>query len=124
MNEYLQIGLSINTCSYASWFVRKREIVIPPRTTQLDLEELMSAWAQLEDAEVRPMGRLVRRYKTEGENSHWHITGLRKGMGTVEVTYLPSSGTLTVLVHDNRRGNWAGQAYERLARKIEKRLTS
>ncbi len=103
--------------------MRKREIVLPPRT-QLDLEELMSAWAQLEDALVRPMGRLVRRYKTEGENLHWHITGLKKGMGTVEVTYLPSSGTLTVLVHDSRRGIWAGQAYERLAQKIEKRLTS
>ncbi len=92
--------------------------------TQLDLEEAMRVWAQLEEAEVRPMGRLARRYKTEGENLHWHITGLKKGMGTVEVTYLPSSGTLTVLVHDNRRGIWAGRAYEKLAQKIEKRGTS
>ncbi len=92
--------------------------------TQLDLEEAMRAWAQLEDAEVSPMGRLTRRYKTEGENLHWHITGLKKGMGTVEVTYLPSSGTFTVLVHDNRRGIWAGQAYEKLSQKIEKRGTS
>src|SRR3989442_11739751 len=59
-----------------------------------------------------------------GENLHWHITGLKKGTGTVEVTYQPSSRTLTVLVHDNRRGTWAGQAYQRLAQKIEKRLTS
>ena len=104
--------------------MQKREIVIPPRVTQLLLEEVMKAWAQLEDAQVKPMGRLARRYKTEGENLHWHITGLKKGMGTVEVTYLPSSGTLTVLVHDNRRGTWAGQAYEKLAQKLEKRLTS
>lgn len=104
--------------------MEKREIVVPPRMTRLNLEEVMKAWAQLEDAQVRAMGRLVRRYKTEGENLHWHITGLKKGMGTVEVTYLPSSGTLTVLVHDNRRGTWAGQAYEKLAQKIEKRLTS
>ncbi len=65
------------------------------------------------------MGRLVRRYKTEGENVHWHIAGAEKGMGTVEVTYLPSSGGLTVSVHDNRRGFWAGQAFENLARKLE-----
>ena len=104
--------------------MQKREIIVPPRITQLDLEELMGAWAQSEDAQVRPMGRLVRRYKASGENLHWHITGRKKGMGTVEVTYLPSSGTLTVLFHDNRRGTWAGQAYDRLAQKIEKKLSS
>jgi hypothetical protein len=101
-----------------------KKLEIPRRMTQFDLEELMSTWAQSEDAQVRPMGRLVREYKTSGENLHWHITGLKKGMGTVEVTYLPSSGTLTVLVHDNRRGIWAGQAYERLAKRIQKRLAS
>lgn len=51
---------------------------------------------------------------------HWHIVGVRQGMGTVEVTYLPSSGRLTVLVHDNRRGVWAGLAYENLAHEIKK----
>ena len=82
--------------------MKKRETVVPTLMTRRDLEELMTAWAQSEDAEVRPMGRLIRRYKTEGENLHWHTTGLKKGMGTVEVTYLPSTGTLSVLVHDNR----------------------
>jgi hypothetical protein len=67
------------------------------------------------------MGRFVRRYKTAGENMHWHIAGLKKGMGTVEVTYTPSVGMLTVLVHDNRRGLWAGQAYLRLAREVTER---
>jgi hypothetical protein len=100
--------------------VLKYEIIIPARLTQLDLEELMSAWARVENAQVRPMGRLLRQYKTEGENLHWHITGLKKGMGTVEVTYLPSNGTLAVLVHDNRRGLWAGHAYGKLAQKIER----
>ena len=64
------------------------------------------------------MGRLVRSYKTEGENLHWHLRGLKKGMGTVEVTYTPSVGTISVLVHDNRQGFWAGQAYLRLSREI------
>ena len=44
-------------------------------------------------------------------------------MGTVEVSYLPSMGRLTVLVHDNRRGFWAGEAYENLAEEM-KRLFS
>jgi len=66
------------------------------------------------------MGRLTRRYKTKGENLHWHIKGLRIGMGTVEVTYLPSSGSLTVLVHDNRRGSWAGRAFSELAHAFRK----
>jgi hypothetical protein len=91
--------------------------------TQIEVHEMLEAWAKKYLAEVRPMGRLVRRYKTEGESLHWHIAGPRKGMGTVEVTYLPSTGNLTVLVHDNRRGVWAGQAYEDLADEIEKRKT-
>ncbi len=67
------------------------------------------------------MGRLVRSYKTEGENMHWHIKGLKTGMGTVEITYLPSAGRVAVLVHDNRKGFWAGRAYLSLAREITKR---
>jgi hypothetical protein len=81
---------------------------------------VLKAWAEREKADVRPMGRLARRYRTEGENMHWHITGLQRGMGTVEVTYLPSDGRLSVLVHDNRRGYWAGQAYADLADKLKK----
>ena len=73
------------------------------------------------DAEVRPRGRLVRAYRTKGENWHWHIVGLRKGMGTVEVTYIPSTGSLTVLVHDNRRGFWAGEAHKDLIQEIKER---
>ncbi len=41
-------------------------------------------------------------------------------MGTVEVSYLPSMGRLTVLVHDNRRGFWAGEAYENLAKEMKR----
>jgi hypothetical protein len=42
---------------------------------------------------------------------HWHITGLKAGMGTVEVKYNPEIGELEVSVHDNRRGYWAHRAY-------------
>jgi hypothetical protein len=88
--------------------------------SQFEVQKLLETWRR-NDAEVRPMGRLARDYKSEGETKHWHISGLRKGMGTVEVSYLPSTGKLTVLVHDNRRGTWAGLAYEDLAHEIEKR---
>lgn len=102
--------------------MQKREMIVRPHMSRLELQEAITTWAKRHDAEVRPMGRLVRRYKTQGENMHWHISGLRKGMGTVEVTYLPSSGTLTVLVHENRRGFWAGHAYEVLAREIKEKV--
>lgn len=101
--------------------MQKREIIVRPQMSRLELQEVITTWAKRHDAEVRPMGRLVRPYKTQGENMHWHISGIRKGIGTVEVTYLPSSAKLTVLVHDNRRGTWAGQAYKTLSREIEKR---
>jgi hypothetical protein len=51
---------------------------------------------------------------------HWHIGGRRKEMGTVEVTYIPSSGRLAVLVHENRRGIWAEQAYKGLFHKMKR----
>jgi hypothetical protein len=103
--------------------VQKREIFVRPQMTQIEVQEMLGEWAKKSLAEVRPMGRLVRPYRTEGESLHWHIAGQRKGMGTVEVTYLPSTGKLTVLVHDNRRGVWAGRAYEDLADEIEKHKT-
>jgi hypothetical protein len=91
---------------------------------QSEVEETIMGCANHEGAQVRPMGRLARQYKTEGENMHWHISGRKKGMGTVEVTYAPSDGRLTVLVHDNRRGLWAGQAYLGLVREVVKRPKS
>ena len=64
--------------------MHKRELSVRHGMSQSQLEAVLTAWAQEQQAEVRPMGRLVRRYKTEGENIHWHITGLKKGMGTVK----------------------------------------
>ncbi len=87
---------------------------------QLELQKKLGTWSKRHDAELKPMGRLARDYKTLGESMHWHITGRAKGMGTVEVSYLPSMGRLTVLVHDNRRGFWAGEAYENLAKEMKR----
>jgi|SRR5919109_1616237 hypothetical protein len=98
--------------------MRKREILVQPDMSQLKVQRRLIDWASVNNAEVRPMGRLERRYRSKGENLHWHIAGLRKEMGTVEVTYSPSSGKLTVLVHDNRRGFWAGTAYKELAGRL------
>ena len=104
--------------------MRKVETLVRQRMSDVDLQTMLTVWAESRCAEVRPMGRLVRPYKTVGENMHWHIVGRRKGMGTVEVTYLPSSGRLMVLVHENRRGFWAEQAYQNLLHEIAKRATS
>ena len=104
--------------------MQKIEILVKPKTSRLEIEEMLGAWAKQNLAKVRAMGRLVRRYKTRGENLHWHIAGLRKGMGTVEVTYQPSTGKLTVLVHENRRGDWAGLAYKDLVEEIAKRKSN
>ena len=89
---------------------------------QLEVQKILKTWAERQNADVKPMGRLVRPYETKGENMHWHIAGRTKGMGTVEATYLPSTGRLTVLIHDNRRGFWAGQAYKELANDIRSLL--
>ena len=100
-----------------------REILVRLMIDQFELQRELGTWSKKYDAELKPMGRLARDYKTSGENMHWHITGRTKGMGTVEVSYLPSMGRLTVSVHDNRQGFWAGKAYENLAEKM-KRLFS
>ncbi len=97
-----------------------REIVVRPGIGRLELEKFLGSWSDSHDAELKPMGRLVRNYRTAGEDMHWHITGRSKGAGTVEVTYLPSIGRLTVLVHDNRRGLWAGDAYRSLAEEVNR----
>lgn len=94
----------------------KRELTVQSSMPMFELEEIMRTWANGQDAKVKRMGRLVRSYKTKGETMHWHISGNQKGMGTVEVSYLPTLGKLTVLVHDNRQGVWAGHSYEDLAR--------
>ncbi len=99
--------------------MKKHKIRVPPEMTKLHVQAVLRKWATQHDARVKPMGRLVRRYRTKGESMHWHIAGAHQGAGTIEVTYLPSSGKLTVLVHDNRRGSWAGHAYKDLAHEVE-----
>jgi hypothetical protein len=100
--------------------LNKLDIQIRPGISAAQIQHMLDIWAKQNDAMTKPMGRLMRRYKTAGENLHWHVTGRMKGMGTVEITYLPSNGILTVLVHDNRRGQWARDAYKALARELEK----
>ncbi len=104
--------------------MRKREIIISPRVTRLELQKVLENWSNRNQAELKPMGRLVRKYKTPGESMHWHINGGAKGMGTVEVTFNPPIGTVTVVVHDNRRGFWAERAYRSLGEEVKKLFSS
>ncbi len=57
-----------------------------------DIESRLAKWAETQKVRVTPQGRLARVYKTKGDSMHWHITGLKTGMGTVEVTYSPEEG--------------------------------
>src|SRR5712691_1802353 len=88
------------------------------KLTRIDVESILQGWSIGQGARVTPQGRLARKYKTEGASMHWHVTGLKAGMGTVEVTYDPQTGRLEVSVHDNRRGYWAHRAYRDLAKAL------
>ena len=92
-------------------YLKKIEVSVSSVVDRYIIESFLEQWAKDEGARVTPQGRLARRYKTSGYSMHWHVRGLRAGMGTVEVTYLPDLGELEVSVHDNRQGNWAGTAY-------------
>ena len=89
--------------------------------TSTDVESILQQWSTVQGARVTAHGRLARQYKTEGAGMHWHITGLKAGMGTVEVSYDPETGKLEVSVHDNRRGYWALSAYRDLGKVLSTR---
>jgi hypothetical protein len=91
-------------------------IDISQKLTRNDVESILQQWASDQGASVTPQGRLARKYKTKGTSMHWHVTGAKAGMGTVEVTYDPEIGKLEVSVHDNRRGYWAHGAYRDLGK--------
>jgi hypothetical protein len=93
-------------------------IVMSQNLSKTDLESILEQWSESQGARVTPQGRLARRYKTEGASMHWHITGLKTGMGTVEVTHNPETRKLDVSVHDNRRGYWALSASRDLAKTL------
>jgi len=59
---------------------------MPLKLARNDVESILQQWAAGQGARVTPQGRLARKYKTRGASMHWHITGLKPGMGTVEVT--------------------------------------
>lgn len=93
-------------------------LVMSQNLSRNDVESILQEWSAAQGAHVKPQGRLVRTYKTKGASMHWHITGLTKGMGTVDVTYDPETGEAEVSVHDNRRGSWALSASRDLAKAL------
>jgi hypothetical protein len=97
------------------------KIVMSENLSRTDLESILQEWSEGHGARVTSQGRLARTYKTEGASMHWHITGLKTGMGTVEVTYNPETRKLDVSVHDNRRGYWALSASQDLAKALNLR---
>jgi hypothetical protein len=92
------------------------------KLTRNHVESILQKWSSDQGASVTPQGRLARKYKTKGASMHWHLTGVKAGMGTVEVTYDPETGKLEVSVHDNRRGYWAHSAYRALGKILTRRI--
>src|SRR5690349_25113785 len=90
------------------------------KLTRNDVESILQQLSADQGARVTPQGLLARKYKTKGSSMHWHMTGLKPGMGTVEVTYDPETGKLEVSVHDNRRGYWALNASRDLAKALRR----
>src|SRR5260370_17628719 len=97
-------------------------LAISMNLSSTDVESILQQWSAVQGARVTAHGRLARRYKTEDASMHWHITGLKAGMGTVEVTYGPETGKLEVSVHDNRRGYWALTAYRALGKPLSRQM--
>jgi hypothetical protein len=95
---------------------------ISQKLTRNDVESILQQWSADQGARVKPQGRLARKYKTKGASMHWHVTGVKPGMGTVEITYDPETGKLEVSVHDNRRGYWAHGAYRELGKILTRRI--
>ena len=73
--------------------VQKLEILVRLRMNQFEVQKMLKAWARRHDADVKPMGRLVRPFKTEGENMHWHIVDSGKEWEPLRsLTYLRVEG--------------------------------
>ena len=98
--------------------MRTITLAVSKNLSRSDVETILQQWSATQGARLKPQGRLVREYKTKGATMHWHITGVRAGMGTVEVTYEPEREKAEVSVHDNRRGTWALSASRDLAKAL------
>ena len=97
-------------------------IDISQKLIRNDVESILQQWSADQVASVAPQGRLARKYRTKSASMHWHIRGVRAGMGTVEVTYDPEIGKLEISVHDNRRGYWANSEYGDLEKILSRRI--
>lgn len=65
---------------------------------------------------------LKRASRTRLGSTHWHLVRGR-GSGTLEITWLDRDDLIIFSVHDNRRGNWAGEALESVANKARLELS-
>ncbi len=92
--------------------MKKITISAMRRTTEAEIEAIVASWAK----EQRARSVIRRPLRSGRTGTHWHVGGTTPGMGTVEVNFFPETSGPEVMVHNNRRGTWAGDAYGRLAR--------
>jgi hypothetical protein len=81
----------------------------------------IEAWLQEQARSAQLQLRGPTSLKTIPGSLHWHITA-GKHAGTLEVTIDPGRRVVTITVHANRRGTWAGDAAEAWAHALSEVL--
>ena len=93
------------------------ELELPEDYTWEDIEPLLEGQAQRSGFELGSRSSL----QTVPGSSHWHATR-GEGSGTLEFTHDPEASCLIVSVHDDRRGEWAGEAAPAVATALLRHL--
>lgn len=99
--------------------MREREIRLPDSIAGEAVEEAVQSAVGRVGASVTLDGTL----RSYPGSRHWHLQA-RGRVGTLEVTYWPSRNRLWVSLHVNRAGDWAGEAFDRLANALQASLPS
>jgi hypothetical protein len=90
------------------------DIRLPPDRDESWMQGWLHAYAREMDLSVGARTTL----RTVPDIAHWHVTRGKRS-GTLDFTFDPWARRVTIAVHDNRRGQWAGTAAESLSRRLQ-----
>jgi len=94
--------------------LKKIQVHLGREVSAPELARLLQDVGATQGATTKAMGN--ERQKEHAR--HWHMTR-GKGGGTLEVTLDRGNESITVAVHDNRQGNWAGEALDWLGSALQ-----
>ncbi len=97
--------------------LKVHSVALHPSITAEDVFARLRALAEHEGFVVGPKRTL----RSLPGSAHWHLHRGR-GLGTVELTFDPSGPTVTVALHENRRGTWADQVMGQIALRLQSAL--